>query len=891
MFKCYSPFHLIRVVPQILLLALAEVIVAELAGNRARARAVTRAWRWNLRHLSVTRGQRKELASHRRLPDKEIRVLQVGGSARLSAYGRRVFQHGFHGAHADELAAVDESADRESAALIAAGATDPDSLDAPEVVETRAGRVRGQVVLTTWLVAVLVVLIGTRGVIGSRLPAVGQFTPFPSLSSTWTQFVTGWHPSGVGTTAPASPALAIIGVVGTVLFGAMGLTQKVLVFGCLPLGAWGVVRLVRPFGSQRASLVGGVAYLAMALAYNAIGQGRWGALVIYAGTPWVFGSLFRATGAAPYGHGNQTQDPGAQGAPEGTSATLSTSMRLVAWTDRHGTLRRVVALGLLEAVLISFVPAAAIVVVVTALALLLSSCLFGDWRGAWRALRVAVGATLVAALICLPWVIGVLSAGRGAVQVFGVPIPASSAASWGSLLRFAVGPIGVSPLAWGFAVAAVVPLVLARGPRFVWAGRLWTIALVFWVFDWAVGRGWTGSLAIDPLVLLGPAAVATAAAIGLGVAAFEEDLRSAVFGWRHLLSVVAIGAFVLGGIPTLVSAVPGRWDLPVNDFGQSVTWMTSKTTSGAFRVLWLGDARALNQGSWTAGKGLAYATSEDGSPDVRWLWNAAAPGPAARLASAVNLAQSGRTDRLGTMLAPAGVRYVVLLTSLAPEIQGEQSPAEYPVPPNLTAALSRQLDLEPVVSGTGITVYANAAWLPERALVPAGRSLATADAGRASTFARIHSDPASPLIPAAVPVLPGPAAARSYRGSLVGGTLLTALAPAGRWSLVGASGARAAHGSAFGWAGRYAVPGTGVGTLRFDGGALTPLSFLASVIAWLLALAILFRFGLGIPWRGLRRRRARARGKARGQDSEISDPSPTTDAGGTRQDIDAGVVG
>ena len=56
---------------------------------------------------------------------------------------------------------------------------------------------------------------------------------------------------------------------------------------------------------------------------------------------------------------------------------------------------------------------------------------------------------------------------------------------------------------------------------------------------------------------------------------------------------------------------------------------------GAFRVLWLGDPRSLNQGSWSAGDGLAYATSEDGSPDARWLWNAAGPGPAVALASAV----------------------------------------------------------------------------------------------------------------------------------------------------------------------------------------------------------------------------------------------------------------
>src|SRR5664280_3056153 len=111
---------------------------------------------------------------------------------------------------------------------------------------------------------------------------------------------TGWHPSGVGTTAPAAPALGIAGVLGTFLLGAMGLTQKGLIFGCLPLGAWGAVRLLRPFGSQRASLVTGLAYLAMALPYNALALGRWGALVAYAGAPWILARLFRATRTAPY---------------------------------------------------------------------------------------------------------------------------------------------------------------------------------------------------------------------------------------------------------------------------------------------------------------------------------------------------------------------------------------------------------------------------------------------------------------------------------------------------------------------------------------------------------------------------------------------------------------
>ena len=103
----------------------------------------------------------------------------------------------------------------------------------------------------------------------------------------------------MGTTAPAAPGLLVTGLVGTLLLGAMGLAQKVLIFGCIPLGVWGVVRLLRPFGSQRAGLVAGLAYLAVALPYNGLALGRWGALVVYAGAPWVLVRLFRATGAAP----------------------------------------------------------------------------------------------------------------------------------------------------------------------------------------------------------------------------------------------------------------------------------------------------------------------------------------------------------------------------------------------------------------------------------------------------------------------------------------------------------------------------------------------------------------------------------------------------------------
>jgi GT2 family glycosyltransferase len=877
-FKCYGPFHLVRVVPQVLILAIAEVVVAALAGNRARARAVVHAWRWNLARLSVTRQQRQELKAHRRLSDKEVRVLQVGGSARLSSYFRRVFQHGFHGAHADELAATELAATELAAEAALDGDPAPGGpgptpdLPAEPTIGTSGparGRLSGRVRVTVWLIAGVVVLLGTRGVLTGRLPAVGQFVPFPSWTATLSQFATGWHPSGVGTTAPVAPGLLATGLVGTLLLGAMGLGQKVLIFGCVPLGVWGVARLLRPFGSQRAGLVAGLAYLALALPYNGLALGRWGALVVYAGAPWVLVRLFRATGAAPFVPAAPLARP-AQ--PPATGGTVRRS--LTTWALHHPWARGAVALGVLEAVMVSFVPAAAIVVVLAALALMVPSALFRDLAATRRALWLALASTGVAAVVCLPWVVGVAWAGRGAVAVFGVPIPASSAASWSSLLRFAAGPIGGSPLAFGFAVAALAPLVLARGDRFRWAGRFWSVALVFWVVAWVIGRGWTGSLAVDPLILLAPAAVAIAAAIGLGVAAFEEDLRAAEFGWRQLVTVVATGAVVLGALPTAISALPGRWNLPSNDFSQSVAWMRAKTADGAFRVLWLGNTNAIYQGSWAAGDGLAYATSENGGPDARWLWNPAGPGPAAGLASAVDLARDGGTDRLGRLLAPSGVRYVALLTSLAPEINGEQNPTEYPVPADVAPALTRQLDLSPVLTGTGITVYLNSDWLPQRAEVRAGTTVP--DSTHPDPLA---GSPGSGVVPGAVAVLPGPAAARSFQGPLTKGTVLAASAPAGRWSLTGPTGARAPRAPSFGWAARFRVATAGSGALRFDGGLVAPLSFVVSIVTWLVAVALLVGDGVGRPLRRVRLPRPWSREDGTGTGPEGEDADEGTGPG------------
>ena len=144
------------------------------------------------------------------------------------------------------------------------------------------------------VIALLVIALGTRDLFFGTLPLVGQLAPLPSWGTSWHHFFSGWQSSGVGTTAPASPAFGLLGLTGTVLFGAMGTLQRVLLLGCIPLGAWGVSRCLRPLVSPRARVVAVICYLGLPLPYGALGLGRWDGLVAYAAFPFIALGLARA---------------------------------------------------------------------------------------------------------------------------------------------------------------------------------------------------------------------------------------------------------------------------------------------------------------------------------------------------------------------------------------------------------------------------------------------------------------------------------------------------------------------------------------------------------------------------------------------------------------------
>ncbi|MHB8594164.1 MAG: hypothetical protein ACYDB3_07520, partial [Acidimicrobiales bacterium] len=263
-----------------------------------------------------------------------------------------------------------------------------------------------------------------------------------------------------------------------------------------------------------------------------------------------------------------------------------------AW--RRGLLGQVVELALVEALFASVAPAVATVTLLMTVSLAVGALVMGGRPAnpaAGRVLGAGVGATAMTVILLAPWSVALLWGPARWQALTGVATTPHTGPGWGALLRLAVGPIGDTPLAFAFLAAAALPLVIGSRRRLVWAGHAWVLAVAAWTVAWAEGRGWLGAMAVPAQMLLVPAALGIALAIGLGVAAFERDLSAYRFGWRQAAAVMAAGAAVVGALPVLAASANGRWDLPLTGYGEATSWMAAHDPSGGFRVLWLADPR------------------------------------------------------------------------------------------------------------------------------------------------------------------------------------------------------------------------------------------------------------------------------------------------------------
>ena len=363
-------------------------------------------------------------------------------------------------------------------------------------------------------------LVAGRDLLGGDPLHGGALLPAPAgVGHWWDLWWHSWHWAGTGTDAPAPAYVLPLAMAGTVLVGNPGWVVNLLFVLCVPLCAYGALRLLRRVVTGAWPPVwGALAYALVPVLCGGVGQGRLGTVAGAVVLPWV------VTAALGLVH----PDP-------------SRRWR-AAWRTGLGA-------GLLAA----FVPVAWLL---TVLLVLVAPLLGARRAGAARLAVVAV----VPLLLLAPWAIAtvgspgawLVEAGRAA----SVPVLPDGLQL---LLGRGAGP-GSAPvwLSVGMPLAGAVALLRRDTRRRVlraWVGAL-AAALLLLLTSWVlvdlpgvpIGfRTWPGFLVV---VVQGCFVLASAiAADGL-----LRVISTEGFGWRQPLAAVAAAAAVLG-----VLASAGWW--------------------------------------------------------------------------------------------------------------------------------------------------------------------------------------------------------------------------------------------------------------------------------------------------------------------------------------------
>jgi len=192
----------------------------------------------------------------------------------------------------------------------------------------------------------------------------------------------------------------------------------------------------------------------------------------------------------------------------------------------------------------------------------------------------------------------------------------------------------------------------------------------------------------------------------------------------------------------------------------------------------------------------------------------------------LDTAMARGTNRVGRLLAPMGVRHIIVAEQVAPAPFVE---ATIPAQGEVLRMLSEQLDLERVEVREGMTVYRNTSWTPLVAELQQGTATQISSPTAAEVTGRDLSD---------VPARFTPTDARTWTGRVNAGTEVHfGVAQSSQWKLD--SGTRSvASARGYGWANAYPVASDGEATLTYEtswGHRLVTLGFMA---LWALAIGV-----------------------------------------------------
>ena len=384
-----------------------EAVGDLITGRPRRARAAVGSWFSNLLHVRRLRASRKRAQALRTVHDSELRELQVSSTARLGAF----FAHHLH---TDTRLRTIGDASRTAVDSMSDGMRTPAAI--------------------AFLGFLVMAVLGSRSLITHGVPAIGTLAHWPSVGDVFDSFGSAWRYTGLGSASPQPAALAVIGALGTVLFGATGLAQTIVVVAAIPLGAFGAYRLARvAIGFRGPALAAGLVYGINPVARNAIAQGRLGPLVLFALLPFLL-------------------------------------LRVVRLGERSDARRgRVLRLAVLCALLGAFYPAGLGLFVLAALAFVVAIPIAGRARPMLRAFGIAIVASVGALVLLFPWPLAYAHSGTDKASLGFAFRPVLDLSQ---VLRFDTGPASAGWLMWGLFLAATVPLFVATGDRLAWTAAV-----------------------------------------------------------------------------------------------------------------------------------------------------------------------------------------------------------------------------------------------------------------------------------------------------------------------------------------------------------------------------------------------------------------------------------
>jgi hypothetical protein len=281
-------------------------------------------------------------------------------------------------------------------------------------------------------------------------------------------------------------------------------------------------------------------------------------------------------------------------------------------------------------------------------------------------------------------------------------------------------------------------------------------------------------------------------------------------------------------VPIAVNSLDGRWNAPDTGFDSVLGFLRDEPAAGGFRVLWVGDPHALPVAGWGLRDGVAFATTDHPLPSVEDRWISGSGGDSGIIADSLRTAEGGGTTRLGRLLAPTAVRYIVVPNATAP---GEATDIQAPA--SLTHAFDQQLDLQVVFDDPTVRVYRNDAAVPMKAALTGAAAAATgpSDYVPAALGTDWHAG-ATPFATSGQTTASGPVPPDS--------SLYVASGPQSGWSAT-VDGHGVARTDALGWANSFAANTGGTAKVTYS----TPLWRRAVLVVqaalWLLCIVLLVR--------------------------------------------------